>query len=109
MATRTDPAKLLQKIRTRFVRALPPVLFVLLCFYIAKQTVWGERGVFTWQTLRNQVFTLEQQNIAIRQRMHKLEHEADRLLGADPDAIEMEIRQHLPMLRADEYLILLPR
>lgn len=104
-----DTSKILLKIRARVVRALPPILFVLLCFYIAKQAVWGERGVFTWQTLRNQVFTLERENAGIQQRMQQLEGEADRLMGSDPDAIDMEIRAHLPMLRKGEVLILLPR
>lgn len=106
--SQSDASTLLHNVRRRVVKALPPIFFVLLCFYIAKQAVWGERGVFTWQTLRNQVFTLERENVAIRQKMSRLEEEADRLMGQDPDAIDMEIRQHLPMLRAGEVLILLP-
>lgn len=99
--------KTLLKLRARFFKALWPALFLLLCAYILKQAVWGERGIFTWQTLHEQVQVLEQENSVLRSKMHRLETEADRLSGRDPDAIELEIRQQLPVLRPHEYLILL--
>lgn len=107
-APKTIDKKTLLKVRARFFRALWPALFLLLCAYILKQAVWGERGVFTWQTLREQVDVLQQENTVFAQKMHRLEAEADRLSGGDPDAIELEIRQNLPVLRPHEYLILLP-
>lgn len=98
----------LVKLRARFFKALWPALFILFSVYLLKQAVWGDRGVFTWQTLRNQVFVLEQQNATLTQQMQLLEDTADRLSGQDPDAIDIEIRKTLPMLRPDEYLIILP-
>jgi len=107
-APKTIDKKTLLKLRARFFRALWPALFLLLCAYLLKQAVWGERGVFTWRALHDQVEVLRQENTVFAQKMHRLEAEADRLSGGDPDAIELEIRQNLPVLRPHEYLILLP-
>ena len=95
-----------EHLKRRFFRVLWPFIFFLFALYIAKQSLFGDRGFFTWRTLKEQVYLLEKENKTLSHTLNLLEKEADRLAGDDPDAIDMAIRQNLPMLRADEYLIM---
>ncbi|MCP5404660.1 MAG: septum formation initiator family protein [Pseudomonadaceae bacterium] len=94
--------------RRRLLQMIVPLLVVLLLAYTANQLVGGEKGIFTWRLLRDQVAMLEQQNAQLQAEVARLNKQVERLKKpVDADFMDEMVRKTLPLAKPGEEIILI--
>lgn len=92
--------------RRRLLQAILPTAVVLLLAYTANQLLNGEKGIFTWRLLRDQVAQLEQQNALLQSEVARLNLQVVRLKKpVDADYVDELVRKNLPLGREGEVII----
>ncbi|MDD9912758.1 MAG: septum formation initiator family protein [Alphaproteobacteria bacterium] len=99
-----------RSLRNRTIRFLAPFVLVFFASYTIYQLFSGERGLFTWLDLREQVNGLKQQNRALEEQKTLLEDKTRRLSPAtlDEDFLDEQVRRNLPYLKPGDQVIFLP-
>lgn len=93
--------------RRRLLQLILPLLVVLLLAYTANQLLNGEKGIFTWRMLRDQVAMLEGQNARLQTEVARLNEQVRRLKKpVDADYLDELVRKNLPLGQKDEVIIL---
>lgn len=87
-----------------------PVMGVCLIAYFAYHTVQGERGLFAYYKLSQEVTRAEQTLASLAERRAQLAHRVSLLRpdNLDPDMLEERARAVLHLVREDEVVILAP-
>lgn len=95
-------------IRRRLVQLVIPGLAVLILVYTALQLLNGEKGIYSWRMLDEQVSRLQSENAALRADVERLNREVTRLkTPVDKDYVDELIRRNLPMGKEGEVVILI--
>jgi cell division protein FtsB len=90
-------------------QAVVPVLGISLLTYFAYHAIQGERGLFAWMQLNQQLKQTQALADAVATQRSELENRVRRLSNAsiDPDLLEERVRSMLNLGRDDEVVILL--
>ena len=90
--------------------AVVPVLGISLLTYFAYHAIQGERGVFAWMQLNQQLKQTRALADAVENQRNELENRVRRLSNAsiDPDLLDERVRAMLNLARSDEVVIMLP-
>ena len=89
-----------------------PAALILVVFYMFLQLFSGERGLFTWHALRQQVAYMKTENELLKSEIQDLEVQAGRLYGQtlDWDYVDEQARKTLPVLKeSEEVIFLIPK
>lgn len=99
--------KLAREIRRKMRGLLVPLLVVGLFGYTQYHLFSGDRGLFVWFNLREQVSDLKKENILIAEKRDRLSEEVERLKTTKPDLdfIEQVARENLGYLKPNERVI----
>lgn len=85
-----------------------PAVLALVLAYVGLQFLNGERGIFTWRTVRTQVADLKTENAALQAEVERLQSRVKRLRPpADADYMDELVRRSLPMGQPGEQIILI--
>src|SRR5215470_11533378 len=89
-------------------QAVVPVLGISLLTYFAYHAIQGERGLFAWMQLNQQLKQTRALADAVATQRSELENRVRRLSNAslDPDLLEERVRSMLNLGREDEVVIL---
>lgn len=87
-----------------------PTLAILLLGYSLMHLFSGERGLLTWNRLKQQVNELEAENEVLKREIHRLERQAQRLNPDNPDLdyVDETLRRQGPWVKKKEEVFLLP-
>lgn len=91
-----------------FKGRLPLFLLLFGFFYVYYQLFTGERGLFTWYELNRQVEHLKLSNATLSEKKWLLERKVARITPetADKDYVDELIRRTLPLVKPQEYVLL---
>ncbi|MFZ2619932.1 MAG: septum formation initiator family protein [Alphaproteobacteria bacterium] len=94
-------------LRSRLIPVVFPFIVAAFLVYTVTQLLSGERGLFTWIDIRNQVEMLEQHNAVLELQKEALERQALRLQVAtlDKDYVDESIRRSLPYLNPHDVVL----
>jgi len=92
-------------------QAVAPVLGISLLAYFSYHAIQGERGLFAWMQLNQQLKQTHALADAVAGQRHELENRVQRLSnsGIDPDLLDERVRLMLNLARSDEVVIMLPK
>src|SRR5215470_15499259 len=96
----------------RYVRpAIVPVLSISLLTYFSYHAIQGERGLFAWMQLNQQLKQTHALADAVAGQRDELENRVRRLSNAslDTDLLDERVRSMLNLARGDEVVIMLPQ
>lgn len=98
-------------LRRRLRDAAAPALGLLLVGYFAYHAIQGDRGVFAWMQLSQQISQARATLAETSEQRRALEHRASLLRpeSLDPDLLEEQARRELGLVHPDERVILTPR
>jgi len=87
-----------------------PVLAISLLTYFAYHAIQGERGLFAWMKLNQQLKQTRALADAVAAQRSELENRVQRLSSGslDPDLLDERVRSMLNLARGDEVVIMLP-
>ena len=96
-----------KRIQTRLLNLLMPFFLFFFACYTIYQLLNGERGLFTWINLRQQIHVMETQNQVLKDRKQLLEAQAYRLHpdSLDEDYVDELIRRKLPYLKPEDMVM----
>lgn len=99
--------KLAREIRRKIRGLIVPLLVLGLFGYTQFHLFSGDRGLFVWVNLREQVSDLKKENILIAERRDRLSEDVERLKSNQPDLdfIEQTARENLGYLKPNERVI----
>ena len=99
------------EIRRQGRQVMVPVLGISLLAYFAYHAIQGERGLFAWMALNQQVKQTHALANAIAAQRKELETRVQRLSAPslDPDLLDERVRGMLNLAREDEVVIMLPQ
>ena len=88
-----------------------PVLGISLLTYFAYHAIQGDRGLFAWMALNQQLKQTRALADAVATQRGELENRVSRLSNAslDSDLLDERVRSMLNLARGDEVVIMLPR
>src|SRR5258706_5123277 len=100
----------LHDIRRQAKQVVVPVLGIALLVYFAYHAIQGDRGLFTWMALNQQLKQTHALANAVAAQRSELENRVERLSSAslDPDLLDERVRAMLNYARQDEVVIMLP-
>src|ERR1700751_3490442 len=86
-----------------------PVVGISLLAYFSYHAIQGERGLFAWMQLNQQLKQTHALADAVAGQRHELENRVQRLSSAslDPDLLDERVRAMLNYARQDEVVIML--
>ena len=92
-------------------QAIVPVLGISLLTYFSYHAIQGERGLFAWIQLNQQLKQTRALADAVAGQRAELENRVRRLSSGslDPDLLDERVRSMLNLARADEVVIMLPQ
>jgi cell division protein FtsB len=92
-------------------QAIVPVLGISLLTYFSYHAIQGERGVFAWMQLNQQLKQTRALANAVAAQRDELENRVRRLSSGslDPDLLDERVRSMLNLARGDEVVIMLPQ
>ncbi len=92
-------------------RFIFPVLIGFLFVYTFNQFFSGNRNIFKWNSLSNSTHELTRENAQLQKELELMQAKVNRLQPAslDKDYVEELIRRNLPILKANEKIIYLPK
>ncbi len=101
---------LVNEIRYRASRAIAPLLGMAAVSYFAFHAVQGDRGLFSWWQIRQEIARAESALQALQAKKSDLENRVSLLRpdGIDPDLLEEQARVMFNMGRQGERVIFLP-
>src|SRR5579885_1953570 len=101
---------LLRDIRRQARQVVVPVLGISLLTYFAYHAIQGERGLFAWMALNQQLKQARSLADAVAAQRNELENRVRRLSSAslDLDLLDERVRLMLNLARADDVVIMLP-
>ena len=100
----------LHDIRRQAGQVVVPVLGIALLAYFAYHAIQGDRGLFAWLALNQQLKQAHALSDAADAERAELENRVERLSSAslDPDLLDERVRAMLNYARQDEVVIMLP-
>jgi cell division protein FtsB len=100
----------LHDIRRQAKQVVVPVLGIALLVYFAYHAIQGDRGLFAWMALNQQLKQTHALADAVAAQRGELENRVARLSSAslDPDLLDERVRAMLNYARQDEVVIMLP-
>jgi cell division protein FtsB len=100
-----------REIRRQARQVMTPVLGISLLAYFAYHAIQGERGLFAWVALNQQVKQAQALAGAVAAQRTELENRVQRLSSPslDPDLLDERVRGMLNLAREDEVVIMLPQ
>jgi cell division protein FtsB len=100
----------LHDIRKQAGQVVVPVLGIALLAYFAYHAIQGDRGLFAWLALNQQLKQAHALSDAADAERAELENRVGRLSSAslDPDLLDERVRAMLNYARQDEVVIMLP-
>ena len=98
----------LREIRRRARNVIGPFLGLTAVVYFGYHTVQGDRGLFAWWRLKQEVRQAEETLASIQSERDRLDHRVQQLRPdrLDPDMLEERARVMLNMGRDDEVIVL---
>jgi len=92
-------------------QAIVPVLSISLLTYFSYHAIQGERGLFAWMQLNQQLKQTHALADAVAGQRDELENRVRRLSNAslDTDLLDERVRSMLNLARGDEVVIMLPQ
>jgi len=92
-------------------QAVAQVLGISLLAYFSYHAIQGERGLFAWMQLNQQLKQTHALADAVSGQRHELENRVQRLSNSsiDPDLLDERVRLMLNLARSDEVVIMLPK
>ena len=101
---------MLHDIRRQAGQVVVPVLGIALLAYFAYHAIQGDRGLFAWMALNQQLKQTHALADAVAAQRAELENRVQRLSSAslDPDLLDERVRAMLNYARQDEVVIMLP-
>ena len=92
-------------------QAIVPVLGISLLTYFSYHAIHGERGLFAWIQLNQQLKQTRALADAVAGQRAELENRVRRLSGGslDTDLLDERVRSMLNLARGDEVVIMLPQ
>jgi cell division protein FtsB len=101
---------MLHDIRRQAGQVVVPVLGIALLAYFAYHAIQGDRGLFAWMALNQQLKQTHALADAVAAQRAELENRVERLSSAslDPDLLDERVRAMLNYARQDEVVIMLP-
>jgi cell division protein FtsB len=92
-------------------QAIIPVLGISLLTYFSYHAIQGERGLFAWIQLNQQLKQTRALADAVASQRDELENRVRRLSSGslDTDLLDERVRSMLNLARADEVVIMLPQ
>jgi cell division protein FtsB len=101
---------IVQELRRQAQQVVVPVLGIALLSYFAYHAIEGERGLFAWMGLNQQLKQTRALADAISAQKHELENRVQRLSSnsLDPDLLDERVRAMLNLARQDDVVIMLP-
>ena len=92
-------------------QAIVPVLGISLLTYFSYHAIQGERGLFAWIQLNQQLKQTRALADAVAGQRAELENRVRRLSSGslDPDLLDERVRSMLNLARGDEVVIMLPQ
>ena len=100
---------MLHDIRRQAGQVVVPVLGIALLAYFAYHAIQGDRGLFAWMALNQQLKQTHALADAVAAQRAELENRVGRLSSAslDPDILDEQVRTMLNYARQDEVVIML--
>ena len=100
----------LHDIRRQAGQVVVPVLAIVLLAYFAYHAIQGDRGLFAWMALNQQLKQTHALADAVAAQRAELENRVQRLSSAslDPDLLDERVRAMLNFARQDEVVIMIP-
>jgi cell division protein FtsB len=97
----------LREIRRRAVNVVGPFLGLTAVVYFSYHTLQGDRGLFAWWRVKQEVLQAEQDLSYLRAEYARLDHRVGQLRTdrLDPDMLEERARIMLNMGRDDEVIV----
>jgi cell division protein FtsB len=101
---------MLHDIRRQAGQVVVPVLGIALLAYFAYHAIQGDRGLFAWMALNQQLKQTHALADAVGAQRAELENRVERLSSAslDPDLLDERVRVMLNYAGQDEVVIMLP-
>lgn len=98
----------LREIRRRARNVIGPFLGLTAVVYFGYHTVQGDRGLFAWWRVKQEVRQAEETLTALQAERDRLDHRVQQLRPdhLDPDMLEERARVMLNMGRDDEVIVL---
>ncbi|MFZ2587809.1 MAG: septum formation initiator family protein [Alphaproteobacteria bacterium] len=97
----------MNSLRRRLLQLVIPTLAVLVLIYTAFQLLNGEKGIYTWKMLNQQVAGLKVENAGLEADVARLKTQVYRLKPpVDKDYMDELVRRNLPVGGAGEVVIL---
>jgi cell division protein FtsB len=98
----------LREIRRRAHNVIGPFLGLTAVVYFGYHTVQGDRGLFAWWRVKQEVHQAEESLALVQGERDSLDHRVQQLRPdhLDPDMLEERARAMLNMGRDDEVIIL---
>lgn len=102
------PMTTLREIRRRARNVIGPFLGLTAVVYFGYHTVQGDRGLFAWWRVKQEVHQAEESLAVLQDERDRLDHRVQQLRPdhMDPDMLEERARIMLNMGRDDEVIIL---
>ncbi|WP_245182878.1 FtsB family cell division protein [Haematospirillum jordaniae] len=102
---------IVEEIRRRLNKAIAPLLGMAAVFYFAFHAIQGDRGLFSWWQIRQEIVRAESALQALQAKRADLENRVSLLRpeGIDPDLLEERARVMFNMGRPGEKVIILPK
>jgi cell division protein FtsB len=101
---------IVQELRRQAQQVVVPVLGIALLAYFAYHAIEGERGLFAWMALNQQLKQARALADAVSAQKHELENRVERLSSSslDPDLLDERVRAMLNLAHPDDVVIMLP-
>src|ERR1700761_2168613 len=97
---------LLDAIRLRARVIIGPILGITLVVYFAYHLVQGDRGLFAWLRLTQEIDEARSTLATVEAQRQPLEHRVSLLRDkVDPDLLDESVRSNLNLVGADEVVI----
>lgn len=97
----------MNQIRRRLIQLIIPMLAMLLLVYTAYQLLNGEKGIYTWKLVSQQVASLKSDIVGLQAEVGLLQHQVARLKPPmDNDFMDETVRRSLPVGAVGEIVIL---
>jgi cell division protein FtsB len=98
------------ELRRHAKQVVVPVLGIASLAYFAYHAIQGDRGLFAWMALNQQLKQTHALADAVAAQRHELENRVQRLSSnsLDPDLLDERVRSMLNLARHDDVVIMLP-